>query len=156
VPHAWASVDVTFDGKTFRLIGTHLDSDDANIRRLQGDELRAGPANTSLPNIIAMDSNAQAAPPPQDQTYQDFIAAGYHDAWAEISPNTPGYTCCQADSLKNRRSQLSRRIDLILTSGNVVVNTIALFGATSTSKTPQGLWPSDHAGVAASIAAGSP
>jgi len=81
-PRAWVSVDANLNGKPFRFIGTHLESTDPAIRRLQGGELRAGPANTSLPVIIAMDSNAQAAPPPQDTTYADFIAAGYKDAWS--------------------------------------------------------------------------
>jgi hypothetical protein len=150
-PHAWISVDVNFDGETFRFIGTQLESSDANIRRMQGDELRAGPANTSLPVIIAMDSNARAAPPPPDPTYADFIAAGYSDAWAEILPQTSGFTCCQNDLVNNRGSQLSERIDLILTSGNLKAATIDLFAAAAASKTPQGLWPSDHAGVAGEI-----
>jgi exonuclease III len=106
--------------------------------------------------VIAMDSNAQAAPPPQDPTYKDFIAAGYVDAWAKIFPSTPGFTCCQPALLKNRVSRLSHRIDLILTSGKVGAQSIALFGATATSKTPRGLWPSDHAGVAALVAASAP
>jgi endonuclease/exonuclease/phosphatase family metal-dependent hydrolase len=156
VPHAWVSVDATFNGETFRFIGTHLESGDPNIRQLQGGELRAGPANTSLPVVIAMDSNARAAPPPQDPTYEEFIAAGYVDAWAEIFPQRSGFTCCQAALLNNPGSQLSTRIDLILTSGNVAAENIARFGDTAASKTPQGLWPSDHAGVAAQIGVPAP
>src|SRR5208283_4218712 len=79
LPRAWVSVDVTFDRKQFRYIGTHLESVVPAIREAQGAELRAGPENTSLPVIIAMDSNAQAAPLPQDRTYMDFVAAGYND-----------------------------------------------------------------------------
>jgi hypothetical protein len=150
-PHAWIAVDGVLNGEKFRFIGTHLESSDANVRRSQGSELRAGPAKTLLPLIIAMDSNAQAAPPPQDPTYTDFIAAGYSDAWVEIFPQKPGYTCCQADSVSNPLSQLSRRIDLVLTLGNLSPVEIGLFGATAKSKTPGGLWPSDHAGVAAEI-----
>jgi len=151
VPRAWVSVDATFHGKPFRFIGTHLESGDPNIRRLQGGELRAGPANTSLPVIIAMDSNARASPPPQDPTYLDFIAAGYNDVWLEIFPQAPGLTCCQAQLVNNAVSQLSERIDLILTLGDVQAQNIALFGATPASKTQDGLWPSDHAGVAAQM-----
>jgi hypothetical protein len=151
-PRAWVSVDARFHGKLFRFIGTHLESDDPAVRQLQGDELRAGPANTSLPVIIAMDSNAQAAPPPQDPTYVDFIAAGYSDVWLEIFPSKPGFTCCQAQLVNNLKSELSRRIDLILTLGNVGAQHAALFGADQGSKTPGGLWPSDHAGVAARLA----
>src|SRR5215831_11007972 len=150
-PRAWVSVDVLFHGKPFRFIGTHLESDDAAVRRLQGGELRAGPANTPLPVIIAMDSNARAAPPPQDPTYVDFLTAGYSDVWSEIFPSRPGFTCCQAELVNNVASQLSRRIDLILTLGNVRAQRAALFGAEQASKTPDGLWPSDHAGVGAQL-----
>src|SRR5580704_4618046 len=73
-PRACASVDAQFFGHSLLYINTHLESFDPNIRELQGGELRAGPANTSLPLIIVMDSNAQAFPLPQDPTYVDFRA----------------------------------------------------------------------------------
>lgn len=150
-PRAWVSVDAEFHGKAFRFIGTHLESVDPNIRQLQGGELRAGPANTSLPVILAMDSNAQAAPLPQDPTYMDFVAAGYNDAWSKVFPLVPGFTCCQAQFVNNPVSQLYQRIDLILTLGSVETQNVALFGATPPSMTPGGLWASDHAGVAAQL-----
>ncbi|AFQ51027.1 hypothetical protein [Burkholderia cepacia] len=152
LPRAWVSVDAQFNNKAFRFIGTHLESVDPHIRELQGGELRAGPANTQLPVILAMDSNAQAAPLPQDSTYTDFIAAGYQDAWSVTYPLVPGFTCCQAQLVNNAVSQLYVRSDLILTLGNVNVQRIALFGTSQASKTASGLWPSDHAGVAAQLA----
>lgn len=150
-PRAWVSVDVNFNGKLFRFIGTHLESVSAVIRRQQAEELRLGPANTSRPVILAMDSNAQAFPLPQDPTYLDFLNAGFVDAWTERFPNLPGFTVGQAQFLDNPESQLNQRIDLILIFGNVVVQRVALFGATQESKTPGGLWPSDHAAVAAQL-----
>jgi hypothetical protein len=151
VPRAWVSVDASFYGKPFRFIGTHLESGDSSIRQAQAAELRSGPANTPLPIVVAMDSNAQAAPQPQDATYTDFRNAGYNDAWSEIFPTASGFTCCQAQLVNNPVSNLTQRTDLILTLGNVEAQNIALFGATPASKTPAGLWPSDHAGVAAQI-----
>lgn len=151
LPRAWVSVDATIDGKAFRYIGTHLESLVPAIREAQGAELRAGPANTSLPVILAMDSNAQAAPLPQDPTYMDFIAAGFNDGWAEIFPFFPGYTCCQAEPDNNPVSQLYQRIDLVLTLGHAQVQNIALFGAEPWERIAGGLWPSDHAGVAAQV-----
>jgi len=151
LPRAWVSVDASFRGKAFRFIGTHLESVVPSIREAQGGELRAGPANTSLPVILAMDSNAPAFPLPQDPTYMDFIAAGYNDAWTEIFPLVPGLTCCQAQFDNNPVSELYQRIDLILTRGNIEAQNIALFGADPATKTPGGLWPSDHAGVAAQL-----
>ena len=156
-PRAWASVDASFYGRPFRFITTHLESVDTvpflgfSIRELQGAELRAGPANTALPVVLAMDSNSQASPLPQDPTYIDFTLAGYADAWSEIFPSVPGFTCCQAELDNNPNSQLSQRIDLILTLGPIEAQNIALFGATQASKTASGLWPSDHAGVAVQL-----
>ncbi len=151
LPRAWVSLDATFNGKTFRFIGTHLESVVPNVREAQGAELRAGPANSSLPVILAMDSNAPAFPLPLDPAYMDFIAAGYNDAWTQIFPLVPGLTCCQAQLDDNPVSELYQRIDLILTRGNIEVQNIALFGAAPSAKTPGGLWPSDHAGVAAQL-----
>jgi hypothetical protein len=151
LPRAWVSVDARFHKKAFRFIGTHLESVVPSIRQAQGGELRVGPANTSLPVILAMDSNAPAFPLPQDPTYLDFIAAGYNDAWTEIFPLVPGLTCCQAQFDNNPVSELYQRIDLILTRGNIETQNIALFGVDPSTKTPGGLWPSDHAGVAAQL-----
>ena len=165
LPRAWVSVDATFHGKAFRFIGTHLESADPGLRRLQGVELRVGPGSTPLPVIVAMDSNAQAEPLPLDPTYVDFIGAGFqdawverdqtaagdHDTWAERAHSATGFTCCQAQLLNNVESHLLQRIDLILTKGPIKVPRVSLFGADSPSKTSTGLWPSDHAGVAAQL-----
>ena len=101
VPRVWVSVDAQFHGTAFRFIGTHFDTV-APIRELQGAELRNGPANVSLPVIVAMDSNAQAYPLPEDPTYMDFIVHGYNDVWNELSPlgagtyMLPGAACKQS------------------------------------------------------------
>ena len=152
LPRAWVSVDAKFRGREFRFIGTHLESVVPEIREAQGKELRMGPANTSLPVILAMDSNSQAFPLPQDPTYLDFIAAGFKDSWADLHPLKPGLTCCQAELDNNPVSQLYQRIDLILTLGNAEARKIALFNDEPSSRTPEGLWPSDHAGVDARVA----
>ena len=156
LPRAWVSVDAKFHGKAFRFIGTHLESADPTLRRLQGAELRAGPGGTPLPIIVAMDSNSQAAPAPLDTTYLDFIGAGYQDAWGESHPLARGYTCCQAQLVNNVESQLTQRIDLILTHGPISVHNAALFGNDPADKTSAGLWPSDHAGVAAQLVVKDP
>lgn len=151
LPRVWVALDATFNGNAFRFIGTHLESFSATVQELEGGELRTGPANTSLPVVIGMDSNAQAFPLPQAATYLDFIAAGYNDAWSEVFPGAPGLTCCQAPLVNNAASQLYQRIDLILTFGSIEAQNIAILGADPSSKTPGGLWPSDHAGVAAQL-----
>lgn len=150
-PRGWLSIDATFNGRDFRFIGTHLESEDADVRKAQGDEIILGPANTTLPVIVAMDSNSPAFPPPFGTAYSDFMSAGFRDSWAETMRAEPGLTCCQAQLDNNVESQLFQRIDLILTLGNVEVQRVAVFGADQASKTPLGLWPSDHASVAAQV-----
>jgi hypothetical protein len=154
-PRAWASVDAQFFGRSLLYVNTHLESFDANIRELQGGELRAGPANSTLPVIIAMDSNAQAFPLPQDPTYLDFISAGYNDVWSELFPKIAGLTCCQNEADNNSISQLYQRIDLVLTHGRVSPWEAARIGEGPRSRLPDGLWPSDHAAVMAGVVVGS-
>lgn len=155
LPSSWAAVDAQFFGHLFRFIDTHLDSISPAVRQLQGGELRDGPANTSLPVILAMDSNAQAFPLPQDPTYVDFLSAGYGDVWSQLFPGLSGLTCCQSETDNNAISQLYQRIDLILTLGPVAPLGVAVIGADPRSITPDGLWPSDHAGVLAGVVVGS-
>lgn len=151
LPRSWASLDAQFFGHTFRFIDTHLESFSAALREAQGAELRAGPANTPLPVVLAMDSNSQAFPFPQDSTYLDFVAAGYSDVWSELLPFLPGFTCCQSEADNNSVSELSQRIDLILTKGPVAPLAITLLDADARSRLPDGLWPSDHAAVIAGV-----
>jgi len=154
-PRAWGSVDAQFFGHAFLYVNTHLESFDPTIRELQGGELRAGPANTSLPLIIAMDSNAQAFPLPQDPTYTDFVSAGYNDVWSELFPRIAGLTCCQDETDNNPVSELYQRIDLVLTHGKVTPWESLLIGTSPRSRLPDGLWPSDHAALEAGVVVGN-
>jgi len=154
LPRSWASVDAQFFGHSFLYINTHLESFDPTIRELQGGELRAGPANSALPVIIGMDSNAQAFPLPQDPTYSDFISAGYGDVWSELFPKFAGLTCCQDEADNNPVSELYQRIDLVLTKGKVAPWGAALIGNNPESRLPDGLWPSDHAALVTGVIVG--
>jgi hypothetical protein len=154
-PRAWATVDAQFFGHSFLYVNTHLESFDANVRELQGGELRAGPANSSLPVVIAMDSNAQAFPLPQDPTYVDFISDGYNDVWTKLFPKIAGLTCCQDEADNNPVSELYQRIDLVLTHGRVTPWGAALLGADPRSRLADGLWPSDHAAFVAGVVVGN-
>jgi len=155
LPRSWSSVDAQFFGHSFLYINTHLESFDATVRELQGGELRAGPANTSMPVVIGMDSNAQAFPLPEDPTYADFISAGYNDVWSQIFPRIAGLTCCQDEADNNPQSELYQRIDLVLTHGAVTPWEALLIGADVRSRLRDGLWPSDHAAVEAGLLVGS-
>ena len=83
--------------------------------------------------------------------YQAIINAGFTDAWRSKRAPDPGFTCCQAGTLLNPTSQLDRRIDLVVFRGPFSVADIDIIGDQQADRTASGLWPSDHAGVAATL-----
>jgi endonuclease/exonuclease/phosphatase family metal-dependent hydrolase len=148
----WAAVDVKIRGKSFRLISTHLDAGcpptGTAIQRAQAAELLRGPAATPLPVVLVGDFNS-----PSDGsgvTYNDIIAAGFADAAFQAGlGGVP--TCCQAADLLNAGSLLDRRSDYVFFGGAFTVRGASIVGNTQADRTPSGFWPSDHAGVAATV-----
>lgn len=69
-------------------------------------------------------------------------------------PANEGFTCCQGEFLDNPASLLDERIDVIFADFRGMVPEKTKFyvlGGQPADATPSGLWPSDHAGVAAKI-----
>ena len=150
IPHSWVSVDVTFDkGDKARIVSTHLEPLSPIIQGLQADELLNGPGNTHLPVVFIGDfnSNADGTGTP---TYTKLIDAGFIDAWT-IKGKGNGFTCCQADDLLNKDSSLTERTDFVMFRGDFKVKNIGLVGNSQNDRTISGLWPSDHAGIVATL-----
>jgi len=95
-------------------------------------------------------------PPP----YAIFAGSGYTDVWklrpgATKGKGAPlvGNSCCQDEDLGNHKSALYERIDIIFSSdAPKKVLDARLLGEAVSDKTPPrgwGVWPSDHASVAA-------
>jgi endonuclease/exonuclease/phosphatase family metal-dependent hydrolase len=154
IPRGWAAVDVKVRGKSFRFVTTHLESFSPIYQVIQGNELLLGPANTNLPVVMVGDFNSDAEPtgsgPDKTLTYQNLINAGFVDAWSQAGLG-PVFTCCQAEDLRNEASSLNERIDLVLFRGQFTVTGADIVGEALADRTPSGLWPSDHAGVAATL-----
>ena len=147
----WTAVDATVNKRQFRFINTHLDSTVPAIRVAQANELAAGPANTPLPVVLVGDLNSapgEAGP----SAYAALLAAGFKDTWTQANPSSPGLTCCNAQNLLNSSPSFTQRIDHVLTRPTVVVDRSKLVGADGDNRTTSGLWPSDHAGVIATLA----
>jgi endonuclease/exonuclease/phosphatase family protein len=150
IPHSWVSVDVTFDkGDKARIVSTHLEPLSPIIQGLQADELLNGPGNTHLPVVFIGDFNSNADGT-GTQTYTKLKNAGFIDAWT-IKGKGIGFTCCQADDLLNQDSSLTKRTDLVMFRGDFKVKNIGLVGNSQNDRTISGLWPSDHAGVVATL-----
>ena len=157
LPWAWASVDATRTGHSFRFATTHLDPISAIAQQLQANEFMAGPGNTTLPIVWVGDFNSDAegavitGVPSATATYESIIASGYSDTWKVRHPSDSGFTCCQATNLLNPSSTLTERVDLVMTRGPFHVGKASLVGDEASDRLPSGLWPSDHAGVVVTL-----
>jgi endonuclease/exonuclease/phosphatase family metal-dependent hydrolase len=148
----WGSVDVTTGGKTLRFINTHLEAYDNEVQGLQGEEILNGPAKTDLPVILLGDFNSRADGT-GTPTYGDLVGAGFKDAWIVTHRNEPGYTFGHLPDLSNMTTDglLTKRIDLVLFRGALNALDVDVVGEELSARTPSGLWPSDHAGVVATL-----
>jgi hypothetical protein len=158
----WGLVDFTLGGQTFRFINTHLEPEGPfnAIQVAQGDEILNGPANTEFPVILVGDFNSRA-----DRTgtltYSNLINAGFKDAWSVTHPGELGNTWGHKEDLLNKQVNLTQRLDLVLfRNGNLAeglpdglcASDADVVGEELTDRIrPSGLWPSDHAGVVATL-----
>ena len=152
-PRGYISLDVSLNGHAFRFVTTHLEVE-PHFEAAQASELAAIEAASPLPVLIAGDFNS-AANDPNDPSYAGYKAmttAGFADAWAAAHPQDAGFTCCEPANVANATPTLTQRIDLVLTKGDWKVDGIELIGVNAADRTPSGLWPSDHAGIAAELA----
>jgi endonuclease/exonuclease/phosphatase family metal-dependent hydrolase len=146
----WVSVDAKIRGRSVRIVSVHLEDFLAEVQTAQALELLAGPADTELPVLLIGDFNSPADGT-GTATYGILRSAGFGDAWEDLFPADSGFTCCQAENLLNGPSLLEERIDLILFRGDFSAADADLVGEEQADRTATGLWPSDHAGVAAIV-----
>jgi len=174
----FVGIDALVDGAPHRFVTTHLETrlesfgplgryfQTAQATELHGT-LGVLEAVSSQPRTIVVgDFNSD----PRDledvpgivPPYQIFAQGGFTDVWtlrpgASTGQGAPlvGLSCCQDADLGNHRSSLYERVDLIfaLTPPRKALN-VRLLGESIADKTwPPGLgvWPSDHASVAARL-----
>lgn len=145
----WIAVDAKYRGMDYRFVTTHLETFSPGYQQAQANELIMGPLNTQLPLILAGDLNSDAIAPSwgNGPAYGMLTAAGFVDAWTSLRPNDLGVTWPLFLEDSGIGPSTPQRIDLVLLKGRVVpVQT------TETGLTPvNGIWSSDHAGVATVI-----
>ena len=153
----YSAVSVTKDGVGFTFANTHLEvgGDAAPVQRVQAQFLASSSGlGDEEPLILVGDFNADPDPEvnPALADGYEFLVAQFEDAWATLNDAEAGFTCCQAPDLQNDASQLDARIDLVLYQGDVTPITIGRVGEEPEDRTPgTDLWPSDHAGVVATL-----
>jgi endonuclease/exonuclease/phosphatase family metal-dependent hydrolase len=179
VERGFVGIDIKVQSNGYRLVNTHLevrepDKDNSLSRVYQAaqaaeliatlkattphsrtllviGDLNSSPEDVEIPGPLPL-------PEPFDRgitpPYWQLVDAGFTDTWTRRPHFALGLTCCQAEDLLNRKSELYERIDLIFTQQPVWVEDMQVVGARQWDKTlptrPR-LWPSDHAGVAATL-----
>ena len=165
----WGAVNLTIKDQSYSVFNTHLEVGDKTLPPDEGlnlvqfaQALEIGfIASTTLPSprILVGDINSSPMSGITDPRPAYFILTseyGLADVWdiQDKPPAKAGFTCCQSELLDNNTSALDERIDVVLTDfGELVPEKIKgyVLGNEPADKTPTGLWPSDHAGVAAKL-----
>jgi endonuclease/exonuclease/phosphatase family metal-dependent hydrolase len=159
IPRGWSAVDVslahkdrsaTHRSETVRVATTHLEPAAPPIRNAQGNELHTALTQSPYPVTAVGDFNSR----PTDATgpYGTFTSGGYNDAWRTVHGPGDGFTAQQDPDLRNLPSKLDHRIDYVFYQPKRLSAVVAkVIGDRVNQRTPNGLWPSDHAGVAVSL-----
>jgi endonuclease/exonuclease/phosphatase family protein len=155
VTRGWLQADVTMGQREFRIVSTHLENYAGYYRELQAAEVLDKPCDTSLPVVVIGDFNSDGNGGASGAAYQEFQDAGFGDAWLDVHPDDPGITFGQEPTLTvasfpSTTTEPIERIDFVLYRGEFTTDHMDLFGET-VAEMFDGLWPSDHAGVAANL-----
>jgi endonuclease/exonuclease/phosphatase family metal-dependent hydrolase len=150
----WVSVDARIGGQVIRFASTHLErAAAAPIQVFQAGELQQILSSSPYPVALAGDLNSRADGS-GTESYGNFIAGGFVDAWSQVHSGADGYTCCHANDLMNETVDFNRRIDHILLYGEVMAMEAQIVGVDPAGRTAAGLWASDHAGMVAQLGMG--
>jgi endonuclease/exonuclease/phosphatase family metal-dependent hydrolase len=156
VKRGWVSVDTVVNKRLFRFVNTHLEAFHPGVRAQQAQELVAGSGPVgSAPGkaVLVGDINSDPAQSsPDNAAYNVLIGSGMVDTWPVANPGDPGLTCCFSELLDDpSASVFNSRIDDVLTKGAVGVVSSRVRGTDPDNRAAGGLWPSDHAGVTATL-----
>jgi endonuclease/exonuclease/phosphatase family metal-dependent hydrolase len=146
----WVAVDVRFKGKRFRFVNSHLESAADSTREAQARELtgRGGPLRGNRQHVVVGDFNSDPQGRESPSGAFDILAGfGLVDTWPRRFG--PGYSCClaQSDARDPNADSFDHRVDLILAKPRLRALRGEVVGDELGDRAPNGLWPSDHAGV---------
>lgn len=149
VLRGWTSADLLLHGQPVRFVNTHLEAFSAAVREAQARELAALLAASPYPVVLVGDLNDD---PRTGAVTILQEALGLADAWRGSAPR--GYTAGQ-DDLDAAQPQFDRRIDYVLYEVDrrprLHATRVEVIGEEVRDRSADGLWPSDHAGVLATL-----
>jgi endonuclease/exonuclease/phosphatase family metal-dependent hydrolase len=148
----WVGVDARLGKRKFRFVTTHLEAYSPEIGEQQAKELLKGPLSSKKrQSILVGDLNSDPKGAQGDRgadrtpnAYGALIDGGFSNGLPRRE------TCCFAEDLHSTADPLDTWIDHILVRPKVKVVRSSRVGS-STSDMVGGLWPSDHAGIVATL-----
>ncbi|BBO74542.1 hypothetical protein DSCW_19590 [Desulfosarcina widdelii] len=164
-------VDLNIKGEAFRFVNTHLEirsvpgSVFRYFQNLQMQELLGTIGYLPFwgPKQVIMVGDFNSSPDDESGSYEGLdyvppymqaVEAGYLDSWLLQKKYDDGYTSGFDEYVSDPTAELTTRIDHIFVGPNGYkiekVKSIVV-GDDGKDMTPNGLWPSDHAGVVAKM-----
>ena len=151
-------VEATVEGARFTFANTHLEvggggnnemarSYLAPLQEMQARDLLNVLNPVAGPVVLVGDFNSAANG--STTTSYATIAGRFTDAYAKTNPGQPGFTCCT--DISAPAAMPGSRIDIVFYRGGVTAQAVEIIGVDPAKRSPMGLWPSDHAGVVASL-----
>lgn len=147
----YSTVSAELDGATFTFANSHLEIGAVEgIQIEQAKEVLAGLGAIAGPMILVGDFNSKPDGGPMNSYAR--LTRDFRDAYLAAPGILPGLTCCQGEDLKSPTSEAVERIDLLLYRGAFRAAEAQVIGSDpATGRTPEGLWASDHFGVAGTL-----
>ena len=154
----WVSLEAVVDGASYTIVSTHLESGDGGelelLRTAQALEILAVTQNA--PRVILLGDLNDVPDSPMHQT---LLELGFQDVWRSLRPGETGNTCCHTADLSNPQANMTKRLDYVFSRGVLgqpqagVQGQIDLVGLGPQERLSGSgpLWPSDHAGVVATL-----
>lgn len=151
----WTAADLTLNKKKFRFVDSHLEAYSEDLRTAQAKELiaKGGPARKKGAVILAGDMNSDPTGSNGNGAgaYKAITGFGFLDSWKRAHKGKPGLTFGHQGDLRNATADFNARIDYVFARGIRKVLAAKVFGVKPSERTPSGLWPSDHAGLASTL-----
>jgi len=149
----WARTTIGGESYTFASAHTEAGTSDPLLKQLRAAQVgeMVATLGSSTPIVLMGDLNDTPGSP----MYQVLAGAGFADTWAALRPGAEGLTCCHVADLSDFLAPFDQRIDYIWTRGfDDVKGSVDRFGnvpADRLSGPAYPIWPSDHAGLLASL-----
>jgi len=146
IARGWGSLDLRQGEGRVRIVTTHMEYFDDQVRPLQTRELLDLACGVNGPRILLGDFNSH----PSSDVGLMFRQHGFEDVWIDHGAGK-GATSGLDEDLRNAHNAAFERLDWILVRGPIEVESVERVGHVPDQRTPSGMWPSDHAGVVASL-----